>query len=117
MSIIITWALYTAALALVAALLPGFEVRGGLKGLVGVAALFGVLNWALGWLLTLVLTIVTLGLAWLLSVVTHTVVTAIVLKITDAFSERLRIRSFWTALLAAAIMSVTVGALRSLVLR
>jgi uncharacterized membrane protein YvlD (DUF360 family) len=115
MSIIVTWALYTAALALVAAVLPGFEIRGGFTGRLGVAALFGVLNWALAWALTAALTIATLGLAWLLSVVTHTVVTAIVLKIADAFSERLTIRSFWVALAAAAIMSLTVGALRWLI--
>jgi uncharacterized membrane protein YvlD (DUF360 family) len=115
MSIVVTWALYTAALALTAAVLPGFQIRGGLVGHLGVSALFGVLNWALASLLTVALTLATLGLAWLLSVVTHTVVTAIVLKVTDAFSDRLSIRSFWTALAAAAIMSVTVGALRWLI--
>jgi putative membrane protein len=115
MSIIVTWALYTAALTLVAVIVPGFDIRGGLWGRLGVAALFGVLNWALAWGLTVLLTIATLGLAWLLSVVTHTVVTAIVLKITDALSDRLSIRSFWIALLGAAIMSVTVGALRWLI--
>jgi uncharacterized membrane protein YvlD (DUF360 family) len=115
MSILVTWALYTAALALVAAVLPGFDIRGGLLGRLGVAALFGVLNWALAWALTLSLTIATLGLAWVLGVVTHTVVTAIVLKITAAFSDRLSIRNFWIALLGAAIMSVTVAALRKLI--
>lgn len=112
MGIIITWALYAAALALAAMLLPGFEIRGGLKGTLVVAALFGVLNWALAWLLTVVLTVATLGLVWLASIVAHTVVTAVVLKITDAFSDRLSMRSFWTALAAGAIMSVVVAVAR-----
>jgi uncharacterized membrane protein YvlD (DUF360 family) len=112
MNLLLDLALYTAALALVSEVLPGFEIRGGLKGTVVVALLFGVLNWALAWLLTVALGIVTLGLAWMLSVITHTIVTAGVLKVTDRLTDRLTIKSYWVALVAAALMSLTVAVLR-----
>ncbi len=115
MDLLITWAMYTAALAVVAALVPGFEIKGGLKGHIIVAALFGLLNWALGWFLTAVLTLATLGLFWLLGIVAHTIVMAIVLLITDKFSDSLRIRSFWIAWVSAAIISVSVGLLERVI--
>lgn len=111
MDVLITWAMYTVALALVAAIVPGFEIKGGLKGHILVAALFGLLNWALGWLLSAVLTVATLGLFWLLGIIAHTIVLALVLLITDRFTDRLNIKSFWIAWLAAAIISVSVGLL------
>ncbi len=116
MQMIITWALYSLALALAAALLGGFKIRGGLPGVLGVAALFGILNWALAWLLKIVLGVLSLGLLWVLGFVLHALVTAIVLKITDAFSDKLEIKSFWTALVAGVIMSLTVSVARSVVL-
>lgn len=115
-ALLLTWALYSLAFAIAAALLPGVKLTGGVRGLVGVAALFGFLNWGLSWALGLVLGLLTLGLAWVFSIVTHTVVTAILLKLTDALSDRLEIKSFWTALVAAAVMSLTVTGVRELIL-
>ncbi len=114
-SILITWALYTAALALVAAVIPGFQIKGGLKGTLAVAALFGILNWALAWLLTALIGLFTLGLGWIFSTITQTIVVAIVLSVTDGLTDRLKIKSFWIALLAAAIVSFTVAFLRRFV--
>jgi putative membrane protein len=71
-----------------------------------VAAIFGILNFLLGWLLFAVLVVGTLGLGLLLSFLLHWVVNAILLKITDAFTSRLDIRSFGTALIAALVMSL-----------
>ncbi len=48
----------------------------------------------------------TLGIGLLLSFLTHWFVNAILLKITDALTSRLDIRSFGTALIAALVMSV-----------
>ena len=53
---------------------------------------------------------------WLVSFVAHAVVTAVVLKLTDALTDKLEIKSFWTALVAAAIMSLTVSGIRTFVL-
>ncbi|MEN9577285.1 MAG: hypothetical protein RJA70_294 [Pseudomonadota bacterium] len=115
-ALLVTWALYSLAFALASALIPGVKLTGGFMGLVRVAALFGLLNWALAWLLSAVFIVVTLGLAWLFSIVTHTVVTAVLLKLTDALSDSLEVKSFWSALLAAIVMSLTVAAARNLIL-
>lgn len=103
---LITWALYTGALLLVAQVLRGFEIRGGLWAVISVAALFGVLNWALNWAITFLLGLFTLSLAWALGIITQIVVVAIVLKITDAVSDRLKIRGFGVALIAATVIEV-----------
>lgn len=115
-SILVTWALYSVALGIVAALLSGFKIRGGVGSTIMVAGLFGVLNWALAWLLKGILGVLSLGILFLVSFVLHALVTAIVLKITDALSDRLEIKSFWTALVGASIMSLTVSLARSYVL-
>jgi putative membrane protein len=57
-----------------------------------------------------VLGIVTLGLGFVLSFLTRWVVNAIILKITDAFTTRLKVATFGTALFAAAVISL-VGAI------
>jgi putative membrane protein len=79
------------------------EITGGLWGYVWVSALFGIVNAVLGTilrLLTLPLTLVTLGLFSVL-------VNAILLNITDALSSRLTIDEFWwTAIWAAIILAV-----------
>lgn len=98
---LITWASYTVALWAVSQVLPGFRISGGLRGALGVATIFGLLNWALGWFLAGVIGVLTLGLGFLFSVVTHWIVTAGLLMVTDAFSERLKIQSMKTAALGA----------------
>jgi putative membrane protein len=112
---LLDWALYSAALALAAALVPGFKVEGGLKGTLVVAALFGLLNWALSWLLGLVLAVLTLGISLLLGVITHTLVTAVVLQLTAGVTDRLKIKSFGAAFISALLMSITVALLKKLV--
>jgi putative membrane protein len=59
-----------------------------------------------GWLLFVIIGIGTLGLGFLLAFVTRWVVNAILLKVTDALTDRLTIRGFGPALLAALVMSV-----------
>jgi len=71
-----------------------------------VAALIGILNFLLGWLLFAVFTIATLGLAWLLAFITRWIVDAIVLKLVDALSDRLKIDGFRWALAGSFVMSV-----------
>ncbi|HEX2732769.1 MAG TPA: phage holin family protein [Polyangiaceae bacterium] len=112
MKLLVDWALYSAALAVAAELVKGFKVQGGLAGTLVVSALFGLFNWMLGWLLIWILAVLSLGLSLLFSVVAHTLVTAVVLKVTSAFTDKLEIKSFWSALIAAALMSVTVAILK-----
>lgn len=105
MHILVTWLILSLAVWLTAAILPGFHVK-GLRSALLVAALFGVLNFLLGWLLFVVLGIATLGLGFLLAFITRWVVNAIVLKLTDALTDHLKIDSFGWALVGALLMSV-----------
>ena len=100
---------------LTSAVLPGFHVN-GVGGALRVAALFGLLNWLLGWLIFGALGVVTLGLGFRLVFVTRTIVNAIVLKITDALSSSLSIDGFGHAQLGAIAMSA-IGTLSQALLR
>ena len=104
MEILLSWFVLAFAVWLTAILLPGFEVR-GFGGALVVAAVFGVLNWLLGWLIFVVIGIGTLGLGFLLAFVTRWLVTAILLKVTDALLTTLTIRSFGVAFVGGLIMS------------
>lgn len=104
MSILWSWLVLSISIGVTAALLPGFELK-GVWNTVKVAALFGVLEWLLGWFFYIVIGLGTLGIGFLLAFVTRWIVTAIVLKITDAFSTSLTIKSFGSALVGALIMS------------
>lgn len=102
---------------LTAAVLPGFELRGGVVGAVRVAALFGVLQFFLGWLIFFLIGVGTLGLGFLLAFITRWIVGAILLKLTDSLSSSLRIVSFGRALLGALLMSAIGTAAEALLVR
>ena len=102
-TLFVSWALLAGVFALTAWIVSGVEVTGGVWGYIWVSALFGVINALVGTILrilTLPLTVVTLGLF-------SVVVNAVVLKITAHFSSHLAIDSFfWTAIWAAIILSL-----------
>lgn len=102
--VLASWLLLSLAFWLTSQLLSGFHVS-GFWGAIKVAALFGVLNWLLGWFIFTVLGIATLGIGFLFAFITRWIVSAIVLKLTDALSSSLSIVSFGRALLGALIMS------------
>lgn len=104
MSMITAWLVLTAAVWITALVLPGFKVQ-GLGGAMTVAALFGLLNWAIGWLLFVAIGISTLGIGFLLAFATRWLVNAIVLKVVDGLTDRLTIDGFGWALAAGACMS------------
>ena len=60
-------------------------------------------------MLFLVLGFASFGLGFVFAFITRLIVTAILLKVTDAFSSKLYVRSFGTALVAALIMTVVTG--------
>lgn len=105
MSFLISWFVLAFAFWLTAMILPGFKVRNFGSAII-IAAIFGVLNFLLGQLFFVVFSIATLGIAYLLAFITRWIITAILLKITDAFTDRLNIAGFGTALLGALLMSV-----------
>ena len=111
MHLLLTWLVLSVAVWLTAAILPGFKVT-GFWGAVKAAAVFGTLNWLLGWFFFVVLGIVTLGIGFLLAFITHWIVMAIILKLSDKLSKSIQIDTFGTALLGALIMTVIDAAIR-----
>lgn len=104
MDILVSWVILSLAVWITALVLPGVHLKNHASALL-VAALFGVLNFLLGWLLFTVFAIATLGLAWLLAFITRWIINAILLQLTDALTSHLRIDGFKWALLAALMMS------------
>jgi uncharacterized membrane protein YvlD (DUF360 family) len=104
--ILIAWAALTLAMWLSARLLPSMEIRGGLGSHLLVSAGFGLLLVFTGWFFHFVLGFLSLGLLFVFSFLARVIVGAIVLKITDYFSERLRVDGFGTALLASLIIAL-----------
>jgi putative membrane protein len=110
MSLILSWLILSLAVWVTDAILPGFHVKGAKSALL-VAAIFGLLNFFLGWLLFAVLTVATLGIAWLLAFITRWIINAILLVITDKLTDHLKIDGFGWALAGSFVMSLvgTIG--------
>lgn len=105
MSLILSWLILSLAVWVTAAVLPGFRVK-DFKSALLVGAVFGLLNFLLGWLLFAVFTVATLGIAWLLAFITRWIINAILLVITDKLTDALKIDSFGWALAGALVMSL-----------
>ena len=105
MSLILSWLILSVAVWVTSLILPGFHVKGPKSALL-VAAIFGVLNFLLGWLMFAVFTVATLGIAWLLAFITRWIINAILLVITDKLTDHLKIDSFGWALAGAFVMSL-----------
>lgn len=115
MGLVVSWIVLSLAVWVTATVLPGFHLKSPGSAFI-VAALFGVLNFLIGWLFFAVLTIATLGLAFLLAFLTRWLINAIILKIVDAFTDQLTIDSFGWALGGALLMSA-VGTLAEWLVR
>jgi putative membrane protein len=111
MGIIVGWVVCAVGLWVATQVLKGFQIRGGVGSYLLVALLFSVLNFLLGWLLSLLLVVGSLGLALLpiLRFIAQLFVGAVMLKLVDGLSERLQIASFRVAFIAAFILSVVQG--------
>jgi putative membrane protein len=100
--ILINWAITAVAFMIMAWLLDGVTIHGGVFAYLWVSALFGLVNVVAGTILrviTLPLTVLTFGLSLFL-------VNAVVLEITDWLTTRFDINHFfWTAIWAAIILS------------
>lgn len=105
MRLLISWLILSVAVWATAAVLPGFRVK-DFKGALIVALVFGLLNFLLGWVLFTFFTLATLGLAWLFGFLTRWVINALLLMLTDAVSDHLKIDGFKWALLGALVISI-----------
>ena len=101
MDFLLSWLILSLGVLAAARLLPGVHVPDFWAAVI-VAAIFGVLNFFLGWLIFVLLGFATLGIGFLLAFLTRLVVNAILLKLTDALSDHITIRGFGNAFLAGA---------------
>lgn len=111
MSLLVSWLVLSLAFLATAWILPGMEVK-GFGGAATAAAIFGVLNWLLAKALFFVIGVVTLGIGFLLFFITSWVVNVILLKITDAATDSLKLESTGTAMAGAFLISVIGAVLR-----
>ena len=109
--LIVVWVVVAAGIAVAAALIPSVEIDGGVVSLLGVALLFGLVNALNGPLLRLIslpLTVVTLGWFGL-------VVNGALLGITAAMTDSLDVGGVFSAILAAIVISAVTALLLLLV--
>jgi len=100
--LLLRWAGLTLAVWVAAAVVPGVHVHGGVLTFAWVALLFGLVNAVLGpflRLLALPFTLLTLGLFAL-------VVNGLLVAITAALSSKLDVDGFFSAFLAALVISL-----------
>jgi putative membrane protein len=110
MDLLLSWLVLSFAVWVTDAVLPGFHVK-SFGSAILVAAIFGILNFLLGWLLFAVFAIATLGIAWLLAFITRWIINAILLMLADKLTDHLKIDGFGWALGGALMMSLigTIG--------
>ena len=109
-SLLLHWLLSSASLLIVAYLIPGIEIRGLGTALIA-PIVIGLVNATIGFILkilTLPLTVLTLGLFWL-------VINALMLQLAAALVPGFFVSGFWSAFFGAIILSLVNMALRSLV--
>ena len=107
---LVRWLLMSLSLLLVSYIVPGFFVTGLGAALVA-ALIFGFLNATLGLvlkILTFPFTILTFGLFWF-------VINAIILELTSMLVSGFLIRSFFSALIGAIVLTLVNMALKALV--
>jgi putative membrane protein len=107
--LLINWLLSALSLVIVAHVIPGFQLSGFSAALIA-AVVIGLVNGTLGFFLKVVtfpLTIVTLGLFWL-------VINALMLKVAAALVPGFRIDGFLPAFLGAIVLTLVNMLLRSL---
>jgi len=107
---LVRWLLMSLSLLIVSYVVPGFFVTGLGAALLGVL-IFGFLNATLGLvlkILTFPFTILTLGLFWF-------IINAIILEITSAIVPGFFIRSFFSALIGAILLTLVNMLLKAMV--
>lgn len=83
------------------------EVR-NFRTAIMVALIIGVLSFFIGWLITFVLNVMTLGIFYFLGlgIITRTIANAVVIEITDQFSKGFNTKGFLPSLWLAIIIAV-----------
>jgi putative membrane protein len=111
--LIVVWASLVIAFAITAALVPSVDIDGGALTLIGIAAVFGLVNAIIGPLLRLLslpLMLITFGLFAL-------VINAALLGITAGLMDALDVGGFFSTVLAAFLVSVISAAVSWVAMR
>jgi putative membrane protein len=111
--LIVVWASLVVAFAITAAVVPSVDIDGGALTLIGIAAIFGLVNAIIGPLLRLLslpLMLITFGLFAL-------VVNAVLLAITAGLLDALDVGGFLSTVVAAFLISVISAAVSWVALR
>jgi len=111
--LLIVWACLAAAFAITEVLVPSVEIDGGVLGLIGVSAVFGLVNAIIGPILRLLsmpLMLITFGLFAL-------VINAVLLFITAGLADALDVGGFFSTVVAAVLISVISATLGWVVFR
>ena len=103
--LLISWAILTIAILIVAKVVPGTEVK-GVTGAILVALVFGVINWALGRFLWSRPPISGSGLGMLWQLAGYWVSNIILLWVTDKISKSLTIKSFKALAMSGLVMAI-----------
>lgn len=116
MSILVTWAVLAFSMWVATLFLSKMKIEGGIVSHFVVAGVFGLLMTFVGWIIYALLGTFSGGLLFVFSFLGKLLAGAIVLKITDAFSDRLTVDGFGTAIVASLVMSLS-GSVAEVVLR
>jgi putative membrane protein len=111
MRMLLHWLLSALSVWIVSRLVPGFSVSGPMAALIA-AVVIGFVNATLGFFLKIVtfpLTIVTLGLFWL-------IINAVVIKLASAIVPGFHVETFGAAFWGAIVLSLVNMALKWLIL-
>ena len=103
------WAISAASLMIVAYLFPGIQLQGLGAALIA-PIVIGLINATIGFILKIVtfpLTVLTLGIFWL-------VINALMLQLAAALVPGFFVASFWSAFFGAIVLSIVSMILRSL---
>ncbi|ACF15035.1 membrane protein of unknown function [Chloroherpeton thalassium ATCC 35110] len=107
MSLILNILIFSAAIFLVAQLLPAVRVNNFMTA-IGVAIVYSLVNFFIGWFLTLISLPFLILTFWLFKFVLN----AVMLWITDQFIDGFEIKNFTWTLIAAVLISFIDSALR-----
>ena len=109
LALLLHWAISAVSLVIVAYLVPGIELSGLGAALVA-PIVIGLINATVGFLikiLTLPLTVLTLGIFWL-------IINALMLQLAAAIVPGFYVAGFWSAFFGAIVLSLVSMFLRSL---
>lgn len=107
--LLLHWAISAASLMIVAYLFPGIQLQGLGAALIA-PIVIGLINATIGFILKIVtfpLTVLTLGIFWL-------VINALMLQLAAALVPGFFVASFWSAFFGAIVLSIVSMILRSL---